>query len=172
MKGQSTITGASPLQPRYLIDSAQRRNPASRGRRAIRLTNVNSLSGAVLRGMFAGLAPCRCGMGEARSSSIASPIAPGINRLYASKTTLAALSNHPLYYGMDQRMDPVGYGRRDSNELVTATRMMTGTDVNYAALKKDLLDSLRRKDGFSIEFFGRVVAAVGCSCAVGRRLIG
>src|ERR1700752_1851370 len=83
--------------------------------------------------------PCRCGMGEARSSSIASPIAPGINRLYASKTTLAALSNHPLYYGMD----PVGYGRRDSNELVTAARMMTGTDVNYAALKKDLLDSLR-----------------------------
>ena len=45
---------------------------------------------------------------------------------------------------------------RDPNEVVAATRMVTGTDVDYGALTSDLLDSLRGKDGFSIHFFSRV----------------
>jgi malate dehydrogenase (quinone) len=44
---------------------------------------------------------------------------------------------------------------RDPDDVVTATRMMTGTDVDYGALTKDLLDSLRGKDGVSIHFFSR-----------------
>jgi malate dehydrogenase (quinone) len=45
---------------------------------------------------------------------------------------------------------------RDANEQVAATRMRTGTDVDYGALTKDLLDSLSDKEGFSIHFFHRV----------------
>src|SRR5215469_2020406 len=45
---------------------------------------------------------------------------------------------------------------RAPEDVVTATRMVTGTDVDYGALTKDLLDSLRGKDGFSVYFFSRV----------------
>jgi len=76
----------------------------------------------------------------------------------------AALSSHPLYYGMDYSEDAEQIGEwlplvmegRDPGDVVTATRMVTGTDVDYGALTKDLLDSLRDKDGFSIHFFSRV----------------
>jgi malate dehydrogenase (quinone) len=45
---------------------------------------------------------------------------------------------------------------RDPSQEVAATRILTGTDVDYGALTKDLLDSLEGKDGFSIHFFSRV----------------
>jgi malate dehydrogenase (quinone) len=45
---------------------------------------------------------------------------------------------------------------RDPGEVVAAARMVTGTDVDYGALTKDLLGSLRGRDGFSIHFFSRV----------------
>jgi malate dehydrogenase (quinone) len=45
---------------------------------------------------------------------------------------------------------------RDPSDVVTATRMVTGTDVDYGALTGNLLDSLRDKDGFSIHFHSRV----------------
>lgn len=45
---------------------------------------------------------------------------------------------------------------RDPSEDVAATRMATGTDVDYGALTRDLLDSLSDKEGFSIRFFSRV----------------
>jgi malate dehydrogenase (quinone) len=75
-----------------------------------------------------------------------------------------ALTSHPLYYGMEYSEDkkqiqewiPLVMEGRDPNDVVTATRMATGTDVDYGALTKDLLDSLRGKDGFSISFFSRV----------------
>src|SRR5258707_2505358 len=44
----------------------------------------------------------------------------------------------------------------DPSEEVAATRMVTGTDVDYGALTTDLLDSLSNKEGFSIHFFNRV----------------
>src|SRR5258707_3222931 len=44
----------------------------------------------------------------------------------------------------------------DPSEEVAATRMLTGTDVDYGDLTKDLLDSLSDKEGFSIHFFNRV----------------
>jgi malate dehydrogenase (quinone) len=45
---------------------------------------------------------------------------------------------------------------RDPGEVLAATRMVTGTDVDYGALTQVLLDSLSGKDGFSIHFFSRV----------------
>jgi len=45
---------------------------------------------------------------------------------------------------------------RDPNEAVAATRMVTGTDVDYGALTSVLLDSLKGQPGFAIHFFSRV----------------
>src|SRR6202522_1265144 len=85
------------------------------------------------------------------------------NRAFLKKR-FAALSSHPLYYGMEYSDDkkkieqwlPLVMEGRDPDDVVTATRMVTGTDVDYGALTKDLLDSLRGKEGFSIHFFNRV----------------
>jgi malate dehydrogenase (quinone) len=75
-----------------------------------------------------------------------------------------ALSAHPSYDGMEYSDDkqqlekwfPLVMEGRDPSEKVAATRMLTGTDVDYGALTKDLLDSLRGKEGFSIHFRNRV----------------
>src|SRR3984957_10291136 len=85
------------------------------------------------------------------------------NRAFLKKR-FAALSSHPLYYGMEYSEDkkqieqwlPLVMEGRDPDDVVTATRMVTGTDVDYGALTKDLLDSLRGRDGFAIHFFNRV----------------
>src|SRR6202795_530619 len=74
------------------------------------------------------------------------------------------LSAHPCYHGMEYSDDKKQIGKwiplvmegRDPSEKVAATRMVTGTDVDYGALTKDLLDSLKGKEGFSIHFFNRV----------------
>jgi malate dehydrogenase (quinone) len=80
------------------------------------------------------------------------------------KKRFEALSAHHLYHGMEYSDDkklmekwfpPVMEGR-DPSEEVAATRMLTGTDVDYGALTKDLLDSLHGKEGFTIHFFNRV----------------
>jgi malate dehydrogenase (quinone) len=80
------------------------------------------------------------------------------------KKRFEALSAHPLYHGMEfsddkkqiQKWVPLVMEGRDPTEEVAATRMVTGTDVDYGALTKDLLDSLRGKEGFSIHFLNRV----------------
>jgi malate dehydrogenase (quinone) len=85
------------------------------------------------------------------------------NRAFLKKR-FEALTAHPLYYGMEYSDDkkqieqwlPLVMEGRDPGEVVTATRMVTGTDVDYGALTSDLLNSLRGKDGFSIHFFNRV----------------
>src|ERR1700757_969145 len=85
------------------------------------------------------------------------------NRNYLRKR-FAALTSHPIYYGMEYSEDaeqigewiPLIMEERDPNDVVAATRMETGTDVDYGALTKGLLDSLQGKDGFSIHFFSRV----------------
>jgi malate dehydrogenase (quinone) len=88
----------------------------------------------------------------------------GVDNRNFLRKRFAALSSHPLYYGMEYSEDKKQIGQwlplvmegRDAGDVVTATRMVTGTDVDYGALTKDLLDSLRGKDGFSIHFFSRV----------------
>jgi malate dehydrogenase (quinone) len=80
------------------------------------------------------------------------------------KKRFQALSAHPLYHGMEFSDDkkqigawlPLVMEGRDPSERVAATRMETGTDVDYGALTRDLLESLKGKDGFSIHFFNRV----------------
>jgi len=75
-----------------------------------------------------------------------------------------ALSAHPCYHGMEysdekaqiQEWIPLMMEGRDPSETVAATRMVTGTDVDYGALTKALLDSLRGKEGFAVHFFHRV----------------
>jgi malate dehydrogenase (quinone) len=80
------------------------------------------------------------------------------------KKRFEALSAHHCYHGMEYSADkkqieqwiPLVMEGRDPSEEVAATRMLTGTDVDYGALTKDLLDSLSDKEGFSIHFFHRV----------------
>ena len=80
------------------------------------------------------------------------------------KKRFEALSTHPCYHGMEHSDDnkqieqwiPLVMEGRDPSEKVAATRMMTGTDVDYGALTQNLLDSLKGKEGFSIHFSSRV----------------
>src|SRR5499426_3796505 len=80
------------------------------------------------------------------------------------KKRFAALSAHHCYHGMEYSDDkkqiaewiPLVMEGRDPSEHVAATRMVTGTDVDYGALTKVLLDSLKGKEGFSIHFLHRV----------------
>jgi malate dehydrogenase (quinone) len=80
------------------------------------------------------------------------------------KKRFAALSAHPLYHGMEYSDDkkqiaewiPLVMEGRDPSEEVAATRMRTGTDVDYGALTTDLLGSLKGTEGFSIHFNHRV----------------
>jgi len=80
------------------------------------------------------------------------------------KKRFEALTAHPLYHGMEHSEDqkqieewfPLVMEGRDPGEQVAATRMRTGTDVDYGALTKNLLNSLRDQEGFSIHFFSRV----------------
>ena len=88
----------------------------------------------------------------------------GVDNRNFLRKRFAALTSNPLYYGMEYSEDkkqieewiPLVMEGRDPNDVVTATRMATGTDVDYGALTKDLLDSLRGQDGFSIHFLSRV----------------
>lgn len=85
------------------------------------------------------------------------------NRSFLRKR-FEALTKHPLYYGMEYAEDKKQIGEwvplvmegRDPNEVATATRMVTGTDVDYGALTSNLLNSLHGKDGFTIHFLSRV----------------
>jgi malate dehydrogenase (quinone) len=75
-----------------------------------------------------------------------------------------ALSAHHCYRGMEFSTDkkqlaewfPLVMEGRDANDPAAATRMRTGTDVDYGALTDVLLDSLHEKEGFSIHFSTRV----------------
>ena len=88
----------------------------------------------------------------------------GSNNVAFLKKRFEALSAHHLYQGMEysaekkELMDwfPLVMEGRDPGEAVAATRMVTGTDVDYGALTKILLDSLSGKAGFSINFLSRV----------------
>jgi malate dehydrogenase (quinone) len=80
------------------------------------------------------------------------------------KKRFEALSTHPAYEGMEYSQDkkqieewfPLVMEGRDPGEQVAATRNRIGTDVDYGALTKNLLDSLNDKEGYSIQFSHRV----------------
>src|ERR1700733_14087149 len=85
------------------------------------------------------------------------------NRRFLKKR-FEALTAHPLYEGMEYSEDkkqidewiPLVMEGRDPNDTVTATRIVTGTDVDYGALTEELLASLDGKEGFAIYFYSRV----------------
>jgi len=80
------------------------------------------------------------------------------------KKRFEALSAHHCYRGMEFTRDkkqieewvPLVMEGRDPGDVVAATRMETGTDVNYGSLTNLLLDYLRQKEGFAIHFSQRV----------------
>ncbi len=80
------------------------------------------------------------------------------------KKRFAALTAHHCFRGMLYTEDkalieewaPLVMKGRDPKEEVAFTRMTTGTDVNYGALTKLLLESLRGSDGFSAHFLSQV----------------
>jgi len=88
----------------------------------------------------------------------------GVENRSFLKKRFKALSAHPLYYGMEYSEDqkqisewiPLVMEGRDASDIVTATRMVTGTDVDYGALTEELLASLSDKEGFSVHFYSRV----------------
>src|ERR1700746_3988752 len=80
----------------------------------------------------------------------------GVDNRNFLRKRFAALTSHPLYYGMEYSEDkkrigewvPLVMEERDPDDVVAATRMVTGRDVDYGALTKHLLDSLQGKEGF------------------------
>jgi len=80
------------------------------------------------------------------------------------KRRFEALSAHPLYHGMEYSKDrkqiaewlPLIMEGRDASEQVAATRMQTGTDVDYGALTRELFEFFRNQGGFCVHFFSRV----------------
>jgi malate dehydrogenase (quinone) len=81
------------------------------------------------------------------------------------KRRFQALSAHHCFRGMEYTEDrqqlaewfPLVMEGRDPREVLAATRMATGTDVDFGALTAHLLDALRQKDGFSVFFSRRVL---------------
>ncbi len=84
----------------------------------------------------------------------------GADRQAFLKKRHAAMSAHHCYRGMEYSEDhkqiaewaPLIMEGRDPAQPVAATRMVTGADVNYGALTTNLLNYLRRQEGFSIDF--------------------
>jgi malate dehydrogenase (quinone) len=86
------------------------------------------------------------------------------NNVAFLKKRFEALTAHPLYHGMEYSHDkkqiaewiPLVMEGRKAGDDVAATRMVTGTDVDYGALTRDLIASLRQQEGFAIHFFSRI----------------
>ncbi|HUZ29089.1 MAG TPA: malate dehydrogenase (quinone) [Solirubrobacteraceae bacterium] len=76
----------------------------------------------------------------------------------------AALTAHHCYRGMEYTEDrdqladwvPLVMDGREPNEIVAATRMVTGADVDYGALTHALLSHLKGTGGFAVHFRHRV----------------
>jgi len=80
------------------------------------------------------------------------------------KKRFEALSAHPLFHGMEYSEDaqqlrawvPLVMEGRNRSERVAATRMVTGTDVDFGALTQLLLEWLSARPGFTVHFRSRV----------------
>src|SRR5262249_55540325 len=85
------------------------------------------------------------------------------NRAFLEKR-FQALSQHPLFAGMEYSEDrsqiaqwiPLVMEGRDPNDEVTATRMVTGTDVDYGSLTEQLLNSLTADEAATIHYHSRI----------------
>ena len=76
-----------------------------------------------------------------------------------------AMSAHHCYHGMDYSEDrkqiadwaPLIIEGRDANQPIAATRIVTGTDVDYGSLTHLLVAQLAAQTGFSVHYKQRVV---------------
>jgi malate dehydrogenase (quinone) len=76
-----------------------------------------------------------------------------------------AMSAHHCYEGMEYSDDhgeiadwvPLVMEGRDDDQRVAATRMITGTDVDYGSLTHLLVSQLQAQDGFSLHYMHTVV---------------
>ncbi len=76
----------------------------------------------------------------------------------------AAMSAHHCFKGMEYSEDravleswmPLIMEGRDASQPVAATRMLTGTDVDYGAVTRNLLAHLRTLDGVNVAYCHRV----------------
>ena len=107
----------------------------------------------------------------------------GADREAFLKKRHAAMSAHHCYRGMEYSEDhakiaewaPLIMEGRDPKQAVAATRMVTGADVNYGALTTNLMNYLKRQDGFTVHFSHDVTglqrrpAAAGSSTSGTRR---
>jgi malate dehydrogenase (quinone) len=84
----------------------------------------------------------------------------GEDRAAFLKKRHAAMSAHHCYRGMEFSQDhkqiaewaPLIMEGRDPNQVVAATRIVTGADVNYGALTAKLMDYLKKQARFSVHF--------------------
>ena len=84
----------------------------------------------------------------------------GEERAAFLKKRHAAMSAHHCYHGMAFSQDhkqiaewaPLLMQGRDPNQVVAATRIVSGADVNYGALTRNLMDYLKRQDRFAVHF--------------------
>ncbi|MEE7505330.1 malate dehydrogenase (quinone) [Methylobacterium mesophilicum] len=82
------------------------------------------------------------------------------------KARYAAMSAHHCYHGMEYSEDPeviAGWAPlivegRDPGEPIAATRIVTGTDVDYGALTHLLVGQLAAQPGFAVHYNRKVVA--------------
>ena len=89
----------------------------------------------------------------------------GSDNIAFLKKRYAALTSHHCYRGMEYTDDrarleewiPLVMEGRDPNEKVAATRMITGTDVDYGTLTTTMLESMKERDGFTLNFHSRVL---------------
>src|ERR1700686_854230 len=80
------------------------------------------------------------------------------------KNRFDAMAAHHCYHGMEYSDDkrqiadwaPLVTEQRSDDELVAATRIITGTDVDYGALTNHLVDHLSSSPGFSVHYQHRV----------------
>ncbi len=75
-----------------------------------------------------------------------------------------AMSAHPCYYGMEYTEDrkqiadwtPLVMEGRTNDDPVAATRIITGTDVDYGSLTNHFIDHLSALSGFSVHYLSRI----------------
>ncbi|EAQ80012.1 malate dehydrogenase (quinone) [Blastopirellula marina] len=84
----------------------------------------------------------------------------GVDNVAFLRKRFAALSAHHCYQGMEFSEDkrqleewmPLVMEGRDPSEVVAATRMVTGADVDYGSLTNALLHSAAEHDNYAIHF--------------------
>lgn len=77
-----------------------------------------------------------------------------------------AMTSHPCYHGMEYSEDrtqiaawaPLVMEGRAADEKVAATRIVSGTDVDYGSLTNLLVDHLEGSSGFSVHYLQHVTA--------------